>query len=166
MYSFPELEPLCCSMSNSNCFFLTSIQISQEGGQVLWYSHLLKNFPQFVVIHRVNGFGVVHKAEVDVFLELSCFFNDPSSLTCSLSDRGTQTSRRSWGETKEKRKYLFRPLDWVSQWTSLSLSTWMIRASVTVKKPHQSCHLLQKGRLLAGSENGLLSNTEKWIVPC
>ena len=44
---------------------------------MVWYSHLLKNFPQFVVIHRVKGFGVVNKAEVDVFLELSCFFNDP-----------------------------------------------------------------------------------------
>ena len=42
-----------------------------------WYSHLLKNFPQFVVIHTVKGFGIVNKAEVDVFLELSCFFNDP-----------------------------------------------------------------------------------------
>ena len=42
-----------------------------------WYSHLLKNFPQFVVIHIVEGFGVVNKAKIDVFLELSCFFNDP-----------------------------------------------------------------------------------------
>ena len=51
MYSFPNLEPVCCSMSGSNCCFLTCIQISQEAGQVVWYSHLLKNFPQFVVIH-------------------------------------------------------------------------------------------------------------------
>ena len=49
----------------------------QEAGQVVWYSHLLKNFPQFVVIHTVKGFGIVNKAEVDVFLELSHFFNDP-----------------------------------------------------------------------------------------
>ena len=60
-------------MSSSNCCFLTYIQISQEAGKVVWYSHLLKNFPQFVVIHTVKGFGVVNKAEVDVFLELSCF---------------------------------------------------------------------------------------------
>ena len=44
---------------------------------MVWYSHLFKHFPQFVVIHTVKGFGVVNKAEVDVFLELSCFFNDP-----------------------------------------------------------------------------------------
>ena len=49
-YSFPDLEPACCSMSNSNCCFLTCIQISQEAGQVVWYPHLLKNFPQFVLI--------------------------------------------------------------------------------------------------------------------
>ena len=60
-------------MSTSNCCFLTCIQISQEAGQVVWYSHLLKNFPQFVVIHTVKGFGVVNKAEVDDFLELSYF---------------------------------------------------------------------------------------------
>ena len=64
-------------MTGSNCCFLTCIQISQEAGQVVWYSHLLKNFPQFVVIYTVKGFGVVNKAEVDVFLELSCFFDDP-----------------------------------------------------------------------------------------
>ena len=80
MYSFPNLEPVCCSMSSSNCCFLTCIQISQEAGQVVWYSHLLKNFPQFVVIHTVKGFGIVNKAEVDVFLELSHFFDDPTDV--------------------------------------------------------------------------------------
>ena len=63
-------------MSSSKCCFLTCIQISQEAGKVVWYSHLFKNFPQFFVIHTVKGFGVVNKAEVDVFLELSCFFDD------------------------------------------------------------------------------------------
>ena len=63
-------------MSSSNCCFLTCIQISQESGQVAWYSHLFQNFPQFIVIHTVKGFDIVHKAEIDVFLELSCFFND------------------------------------------------------------------------------------------
>ena len=53
------------------CCFLTCIQISQEVGKVVWYPHLLKNFPQFVVIHTVKGFGVVNEAEVDVFLEWS-----------------------------------------------------------------------------------------------
>ena len=64
-------------MSGYNCCFLTCIQVSQEAGKVVWSSHLLKNFPQFVVMHTVKGFGTVNKAEVDVFLELSCFFNDP-----------------------------------------------------------------------------------------
>ena len=58
-YSFSYLEPVCCSMSSSNCCFLTCIQISQEAGQVVWYSHHLKNFPQFIVIHTVKGFGIV-----------------------------------------------------------------------------------------------------------
>ena len=62
------------------CCFLTCIQISQEAGQVVWNPHLFKNFPQFVVIHTVKGVGVVNKAEVDVLLELSCFFDDPTVL--------------------------------------------------------------------------------------
>ena len=62
-------------MSHSNCCFLTCIQVSQEADKVVWYSHVFKNFPQFVVIHTVKSFGVVNEAEVDVFLELSCFFN-------------------------------------------------------------------------------------------
>ena len=76
MYSFPDLEP-DCYMSSFKCCFLTYIQTSQEAGQVVWYSHLFQNFPQFVVIHTVKGFGVVNKAEVDAFLELSCLFSDP-----------------------------------------------------------------------------------------
>ena len=66
-------------MSGSNCCFLICIQITQEAGQVVWYSHLLKNFLQFVVIHTVKGFGIVNKAEVDVFLEL-LLLNDPSDV--------------------------------------------------------------------------------------
>ena len=77
MYSFPNLEPVRSSMSSSNCCFLTCIQISQEAGKVVWQSHLFKNFPQFVVIHTVKGFGIVNNEEVDAFLELSCFFDDP-----------------------------------------------------------------------------------------
>ena len=67
-------------MSSSNCCFLTCIQVSQEAGQVVWYSHLLQNFPQFLVIHTVECFGVVNKAEIDVFLKLSCFFDDPADI--------------------------------------------------------------------------------------
>ena len=73
MYSFPDLEPVCSFMFSSNCCFLTGIQISQEAGQAVWYSHLFQNFPQFIVIHTVKGFGVVNKPEVGVFLELSRF---------------------------------------------------------------------------------------------
>ena len=75
---FSYLEPVCHSMSSSNCCFLTCKQVSQEADQVVWYSHLFQNFPKFVVIHIVKVFGIVNKAEADVFLELSCFFNDPT----------------------------------------------------------------------------------------
>ena len=64
------------SMSSSNCCFLTCIQVSQEAGQVVWCSHLFQNVPQFIVIHTVRGFGIVNRAEIDVFVELSYFFND------------------------------------------------------------------------------------------
>ena len=74
MYSFSYLEPVCCSMSSSNCCFLTCIQVSQETGQVVWYSHLFQNFPQFIVIHTVKGFGIVNKAEIDVFSETLLLF--------------------------------------------------------------------------------------------
>ena len=77
MYSFSYLETVCFSMSSSNCCFLTCIKISREAGLAVWYSHLFQNFPQFAVIHTVKGFGIVNKAEIDVFLELSWFFDDP-----------------------------------------------------------------------------------------
>ena len=67
-------------MSHSNCCFLTRIQISQEAGQVVWYSHLFQNFPEFIVIYTVKGFGKVNKAEIDVFLELYCIFDDPADV--------------------------------------------------------------------------------------
>ena len=64
-------------MSGSNCCFLSCIQISQEARQVVWYSHLFQNFPQFVVTHTVKDFGIVSKAEkIDVFLDFFCFFYD------------------------------------------------------------------------------------------
>ena len=64
-------------MSDSNCCFLICIQVSQETGKVVCYSHFFKNLPQFVVIHIVKGFSIVNEAEVDVFLEFSCFLYDP-----------------------------------------------------------------------------------------
>ena len=85
-------------MSGSNCCFLTCIQISQEAGQVVWYSHLMKNFPQFLVIHTAEGFGGVNKAEVDVFLELSCFIDDPADVgnLTSGSSAFSKTSLNIW----------------------------------------------------------------------
>ena len=97
MYSLVPLEPVCGSMSGSNCCFLTCTQISQEAGKVVWYSHLLKNFPQVVVIHIVRGFGIFNKAEVDVFLELSCFFHDPTDGNLiSGSSAFSKTSLNIW----------------------------------------------------------------------
>ena len=80
MYSFPDLESVNYFISGSKCCFLTCIQISQEAGQVVWYSHLFQNFPQFVVIHTVKGFGIVNTAEIDIFLEFFCFFHDPTDV--------------------------------------------------------------------------------------
>ena len=85
-------------MSSSNCHFLICIQISQEAGQVVWCSHLLKNFPQFTVIHTVKVFGIVNKAEIDFFLELSCFFDDPADVgnLISGSSAFSKTSLNIW----------------------------------------------------------------------
>ena len=96
MYSFPQLGH--CSMSDPNCCFLACVQVSQETGKVVWYFHLLKNFPQFVVIHTVKGFGVVYKAEVDVFFELSCFFYDPTDVSNLISGSSafSKTSLNIW----------------------------------------------------------------------
>ena len=80
MYSFPKFEPVHCSMTCSSCHFLTCIQVSQKAGKVVWYFHLLKNFPQFAMVHTVNGFGVVNEVEVDVFLEFPCFFTYPMGV--------------------------------------------------------------------------------------
>ena len=81
MYSFPDLEPVCCSMSSSNCCFLTCTQICRESGNVVRCSHLFKNCPQFIVSCNPHKcFGVVNKAEVYVFMELSWFFYDPMDV--------------------------------------------------------------------------------------
>ena len=76
MCSFPDLEPDDCFMPSSKCYFLTCIQISQEAGKVVWYSHILKKISQFVVIHTVKGFGIVNKAEINVFLKFYRSFYD------------------------------------------------------------------------------------------
>ena len=102
-----KIQPWCipspvwnqsCSMSSSNCCFLTYTQIFQEADQVVGYSHLFKNFPQFIVIHTVKGFGIVNKTEIDVFLELSCFFDDPADVgnLVSGSSAFSKTSLNIW----------------------------------------------------------------------
>ena len=98
MYSFPNLEQVYCFMSGSDYCFLTCIQISQETGKVVWCSRLLKNFPQFVVIHTVKGLGVVNEAEVDVFLELSCFLDDTMNVGNLIFDSSafSKSSLNSW----------------------------------------------------------------------
>ena len=98
MYFFPYLEAVHCSMSGFNCCFLTCIQISQEAGQVVWYSHLFKNFPQFIVIHTVKGFGIVKEAEIDVFLEFSCFLYDLTDVgnLISSSSAFSKSSLNIW----------------------------------------------------------------------
>ena len=88
MYSFPDLEPVCCFMSSSNCSFLTCIQISHEADKVVWYFLLLKNFP-VCCDPQVKGFGVVNKAELDVFLERSCFFHNPADVGNLISGSST-----------------------------------------------------------------------------
>ena len=116
MYSFSYLEPVCCSMSSSSCCFLTCIEVSQEADQVVWYSHLLKNFPQFIVIYTVKGFGIINKAEIYFFINrvnsitvlieemqsLSRGFPDSSAgkeSTCNAGDPSSiPGSRRSAGE--------------------------------------------------------------------
>ena len=80
-------------MSGSNCCFLTCIQDSQAAGKVVWYFDLFQNFPQFVVIHTIRGFGIVNKAEIDVFLELSCFFNDQVASDQIRSDQSLSRVR-------------------------------------------------------------------------
>ena len=74
-----------CFRPGSSCCFLTHVQVSQEMGKVVWYSHLLKNFPQFVVIHTVKSLSIINEAEVDVFLELSCLFSDPADVDNLIS---------------------------------------------------------------------------------
>ena len=73
-------------------------QVSQEAGQVVWYSHLFQNFPQFIVIHTVKRFGIVNRAEIYVFVQLSCFFDDPVDVGNLISGSSalSKTSLNIW----------------------------------------------------------------------
>ena len=98
MYSLDILlsnfEPVHCSMSSSDCCFLTCIQVLQEADKVVWNSHLL-NFLQWVVIHTVKGFHIVNGVKIDVFLEFSCFFYYPTDVGNLISD-SSAFSKSSW----------------------------------------------------------------------
>ena len=117
-------------MPSSNCCFLTCIQISQEADQVVWYSHLFQYFPQFIVIHTVKGFGIVNKAEIDVFLELSCFFHDPADVGNFISGLSafSKTSLDIWKfmvhlllkHGLENFEHYFTSMKWVQLCSSLS----------------------------------------------
>ena len=135
IYSFDVLlslfETNLLFHASSNWCFLTCIQISQEAGKVVWYSHLFKNFPQFVVIHPVKSFGVVNKAEVDAFLELSCFFDDLMDGTLiSGSSAFSKFSLHIWKFTihillkpglENFGHYLYQRVRWVQLCGSLSI---------------------------------------------
>ena len=127
MYSFPYLEPVCCCMSSFNCCFLTCLQTSQEAGQVVWYSHLFKSFSQFIVIHTVKGFGIVNKRKVDIFLELSCFFDDPTDVgnLISCSSAFSKSSLNIW---KFMVRVLLKPA-----WRILSITLLACEMSATVR---------------------------------
>ena len=95
-------------MSSTNCCFLTCIQVSQEARQVVLYSHLFQNFPQFIVIPTVKGFGIVNKAEIDVFLELSCYFHDPADVG-NLTFASSAFSKTSLNISKFTGHVLLKP---------------------------------------------------------
>ena len=154
MYSFSCLGPVCCCMSSSNCCFLTCIQISQEAGQVVWYSHLFQNFPQFIVIHTVKGFGIVNKTEIDVFLELSCFFHDPADVgnLISVSSAFSKTSLKG---------------QHVSTIQAQFLTEFLFPFTVNTPKYSQYFHLLKSGHweicldILIREGEGCLSYSSK-----
>ena len=114
-------------MSSSNCCFPTCIQISQEAGQVVWYSHLFQNFPQFIVIHIVKGFGIVNKAEIYVFLELSCFFDDPADVG-NLISGSSAFSKPAWTSGSSRFTYC-----WSLAWRILSITLLACEISAIVR---------------------------------
>ena len=135
MNSFSYLEPVCCSTYSSNYCFLTCIQVSQEAGQVVWYSHLFQNFPQFIVIHTVKGFVIVNKAEIDVFLELSSFFNDTADVG-NLISGSSAFSKTSLNIRKFTVHVLLKP-----NWRILSITLLACEMSAIVQQVEHSLAL-------------------------
>ena len=122
-------------MSSSNCCFLTCIQISQEAGKVVWYSHLFKNFPQFVVIHTVKGFGIVNKTETDIFLNSLAFFMIQRMLAIwslvplpllnpawTLEVHGSCTIEASFGELEHYFASVWDECNYVVVWTFFGIA--------------------------------------------
>ena len=180
MYSFSYLEPVCCSMSTSNCCFLTWIQVSQEAGQEVWYSHLFQNFPQFIVIHTLKGFGIVNKTEIDVFLELSCFFDDPVDVgnLISGSSAFSKTSLNIWKFTvhislkpglENFELYLSSMWDECNRavvWATLALPFFGIGMKTDLFQSRGHCWVFQIYRHIErnGILNGLLFSAKKtWV---
>ena len=135
MYSFPDLKPVCCSMSSSNCCFLTCTQIYQEAGQVVWYSHLFKNFPQFIVIHVVKGFGVVNKAEVMFFWNSLVFWMIQLMLAiweqCQVQ---TQKSRCRWRGADDEVDSIVWRQHWVPRVAAVDWAVCTCRGSVVGRR--------------------------------
>ena len=130
-------------MSSSNSCFLTCIHISQEAGQVLWYFHLFQNFPQFIVIHTVKGFGIVNKAEIDVFLELSCFFGDPADVGNLISDSSEFSKEVTWSRSVMS--------DSLTPWTVAHQAPPSMRFSR--ENTGVSCHFILHGIFLTQESN-------------
>ena len=124
-------------MSSSNCCFLTCIQISQVAGHVVWYSHLLKNFPQFVEVHTIKGFGIVNKTEVDIFLELYFSMIQWALAIWSLVPlpflNPAWTSGNSW--------FMYC---WSLAWRILSIT--LLACAAAAAQLHQSCPSLRVHR--------------------
>ena len=136
MYSFSYLEPVCCSMSSSNCCFLTCIQISQETGHVVWSSHLFQNFPQFIVIHTVKGFGIVNKAEIDVFLD-SLAFSMIQQMLAIWSLVPVPFLKPAWTSGSSRFTYC-----WSLAWRILSITLLACEMSAIVRQFEHSLALL------------------------
>ena len=122
-------------MSSSNCYLLTCIQISQEAGQVVWYSYLFHNFPQFIMIHTEKGFRIINKAEIHVFLELSCFFHDPVDVG-NLISGSSAFSKTSWASGSSQFTYC-----WSLAWRILSITLLVCEMSAIVQQLEYSLSL-------------------------
>ena len=153
-------------MSSSNCCFLTCIQISQETAQVVWYSHPFKNFLQFFVIHTIKDFCIVNKAEVDVFLELSCFFDDPADVgnLISGSSAFSKSSLNIWNFMVQ---VLLKPgwrilsiillARWVQLWGSLNILWYFLSLGLEWKLTFSSPMATAEFSKFAGTLSAALS---------